>query len=113
MTYYLRFSSEESFQEESTKVCLYILCEEQAPQDAESADEISAGYYNLTSHEHAMDIIGTISQGGQWDDETGEELEPPTVLDGWHVNYIGELPEGWDQYLVFPENPVRKFAGVD
>jgi hypothetical protein len=60
-----------------------------------------------------MDVIGTISEGGAYDLETGEELEPPTVLDGWHVNYIGTLPDGWEQYVVLPASPVRKFAGVD
>jgi hypothetical protein len=31
------------------------------------------------------------------------------LLNGWHVNYIGELPEGWDVYVVTPEQPVRVF----
>jgi hypothetical protein len=62
------------------------------------------------SHTHALDVIGTISIGGEYDPETGEVLAPPTVLDGWHVNYIGELPEGWDAYVVSPEQPVRVFA---
>jgi hypothetical protein len=45
------------------------------------------------SHSHALDVIGSIDG-----------------LAGWHVNYIGELPDGWDQYLVTPESPVRVFA---
>jgi hypothetical protein len=45
------------------------------------------------SHTHALDVIGSIDD-----------------LAGWHVNYIGELPDGWDQYLVTPESPVRVFA---
>jgi len=44
------------------------------------------------SHTHAMDVIGLISD-----------------CDGWHANYIGELPEGWDAYVVNPESPVRVF----
>jgi hypothetical protein len=63
-----------------------------------------------SSHTHALDVIGVISVGGQYDMETGEVITPPTVLDGWHVNYLGQLPEGWDQYAVSPENPVRVFA---
>jgi hypothetical protein len=59
------------------------------------------------SHTHALDVVGLISIGGEYDPETGEVLAPPTVLDGWHVNYIGELPEGWDAYVVSPEQPVR------
>jgi hypothetical protein len=36
-------------------------------------------------------------------------ITPPEVLDGWHVNYVGEVPEGWEQYAVSPEQPVRVF----
>jgi len=29
---------------------------------------------------------------------------------GWHVNYIGPLPEGWSAFLVTPVAPYRVFA---
>jgi len=45
------------------------------------------------THTHALDVIGTIPE-----------------LDGWHVNYIGELPEGWEGFVVTPVEPVRVFA---
>jgi hypothetical protein len=61
------------------------------------------------SHNHALDVIGTITRGGEWDEE-GNVITPPTVLDGWHVNYSGELPEGWEEFVVEPEQPVRVFA---
>ena len=63
----------------------------------------------LASHEHALDVIGTISLGGEWDAD-GNVITPPTVLDGWHINYVGELPQGWEQYVVTPDSPVRIFA---
>lgn len=63
------------------------------------------------SHTHALDVIGPISIGGTYDPETGEVITPPTLLPGWHVNYIGELPDGWEQYIVTPEHPARVFAG--
>ena len=63
-----------------------------------------------SSHAHALDVIGTISIGGEYDPETGEVLVPPTLLDGWHVNFQGVLPDGWDQYAVTPEQPARVFA---
>jgi hypothetical protein len=62
------------------------------------------------SHTHALDVIGPISIGGTYDPDTGEQIAPPTPLPGWHCNYIGELPDGWDQYLVTPEQPVRMWA---
>ena len=70
----------------------------------EDGDPITA------SHTHALDVIGTIFRGGEYDPETGEVLVPPTLLDGWHVNYVGELPDGWEEYVVQPTNPVRVWA---
>jgi hypothetical protein len=58
---------------------------------------------------HAIDVIGTITKGGEWDDE-GNEIVAPTVLGGWHVNFLGKLPEGWESYEVAPSNPYRVFA---
>jgi hypothetical protein len=60
------------------------------------------------SHTHSLDVIGTITRGGEWDDE-GNVITPPEVLDGWHLNYQGELPDGWADYIVTPEQPVRVF----
>jgi hypothetical protein len=37
-------------------------------------------------------------------------ITPPVLLSGWHVNYVGELPDGWDVYLVEPKHPSRVFA---
>ena len=62
------------------------------------------------SHTHAIDEIGTIYEGGEYDPETGEVITPPVALNGWHVNYIGELPDGWDEFLVTPAEPYRVFA---
>ena len=62
------------------------------------------------SHTHAIDVVGAISIGGTYDPETGNVITPPTLLPGWHVNFVGELPEDWEQYVVTPEQPVRVFA---
>ena len=59
--------------------------------------------------DRAIDVIGTITEGGEWDDD-GNELVAPTVLDGWHVNYLGALPSGWQSYEVTPSTPHRVFA---
>jgi hypothetical protein len=62
------------------------------------------------SHTFAIDEVGTITEGGTYDPETGEVITPPTVISGWHVNYAGEPPDGWEQYLVTPQHPVRVWA---
>jgi len=58
---------------------------------------------------HAIDVVGIITEGGEWD-EDGNELVAPTTLPGYHINYQGDLPEGWESYEVTPSNPYRVFA---
>lgn len=58
------------------------------------------------SHSHAIDVVGTISIGGEWDEE-GTETVAPTALDGFHINYQGPLPTGWEAFEITPENPHR------
>lgn len=67
------------------------------------------GEYITASHTHSLDVIGTISRGGEWDEE-GNVVVPPTTVDGWHLNYVGNLPEGWEAFAVYPANPVRVWA---
>lgn len=94
MTHYLRFPNE--------KAGMAAL--DAAGLLTEDGDPLTA------SHTHALDIVATITRGGAYNPETGEQLTPPTALSGWHVNYIGDLPDGWDAYLVTPEQPVRVWA---
>ena len=69
-------------------------------------DDALAAY----THDRAIDVVGTITRGGEYDPETGEVIVAPTVLDGWHVNFAGTLPDGWDGFLVTPAEPYRVFA---
>ena len=72
-------------------------------------DEDGNQQFITASHSHCLDVLGVITRGGEWDDE-GNVVVPPTTLDGWHLNYVGPLPEGWEQYAVYPQNPVRVWA---
>ena len=74
-----------------------------------TTDEDGTTKVLTASHTHALDVIGAIYVGGEYDPETGEVLTPPVLLDGWHVNYIGELPDDWQQYVVTPKHPARIF----
>jgi hypothetical protein len=58
------------------------------------------------THDHAIDVVGTITQGGEY----GPEMGAPEALPGWHVNYIGVLPANWESALVTPALPYRVFA---
>lgn len=63
-----------------------------------------------SSHTHSIDVIGTIYEGGTYD-EQGEVITPPVALDGFHVNTMALAPEAWDSYLVVVNSPVRIFLG--
>jgi hypothetical protein len=62
------------------------------------------------THDRAIDVVGAITRGGEYDPETGDVIVAPTELDGWHVNFAGELPDKWDEFLVSPNDPYRVFA---
>jgi hypothetical protein len=62
------------------------------------------------SHTHAIDEVGTLTEGGTYDAE-GNVITPPTPLTGWHVNYAGDPPEAWDQHLVIVNTASRVFFG--
>ena len=60
--------------------------------------------------DHAIDVIGTLHNDDAVYDDDGEVITPATVMAGFHVNYIGDLPDGWDAFEVTPEQPHRIFA---
>jgi hypothetical protein len=92
MTYYLKFPNEKTALSK-LKLAGFI---------NEDNEIINASHY------HAIDVVGVITQGGEYDEE-GNVVVQPTTLSGWHINYVGELPESWEEYLVSPEFPVRVF----
>ena len=74
--------------------------------DPETETEVLQAY----TVDRAIDVIGTLYNDDGVYDEEGEEVTAPTPMDGWHVNYLGDLPEGWKTYEVYPELPKRIFA---
>jgi hypothetical protein len=74
------------------------------------ADEAWIGTLAAYTHDHAIDVVGTITRGGEYDPENGDVIVAPTVLAGFHVNFIGTLPSEWDEFLVEPAAPYRVFA---
>tara|TARA_R100001163_G_scaffold65813_1_gene65182 strand:- start:3041 stop:3382 length:342 start_codon:yes stop_codon:yes gene_type:complete len=60
----------------------------------------------------AIDVIGTLyNNDAVYDDEDIDKIvKLPTAMAGFHVNFIGALPEGWDAFEVTPEQPKRVFA---
>jgi hypothetical protein len=96
MTHYLRFPDEQTAKDLLETAGLY------APETQT---------FKQADHDFALDVIGDIYETlGTYNPETGEELTSPVKLSGYHVNYIGTLPEEWQQYVVNPSNPYRVFA---
>lgn len=138
-TFFLKFSSEASAQSVMQLIGLYVILpstEEQRLEPPSHYEDLTQtledglpvnfeiekqmvdfeSYYRTGDHYFAMDIIGEIKKGGQWNLETGEELEAPTIIEGWHINYAAnELPVELEPYLLSPppSSPVRVFAGLD
>lgn len=99
-TYFLRFTDEAAAQTALEAAGIYV-----APIGN------NPGYYRQADIGWAFDPIGTIIEGGVWDTETGEELVPPTIIEGWHANYAGDsLPSELAPYIVTPSSPYRVFA---
>ena len=93
MTHFLRFPNESAWTAAATEAGFMV-------------DDTLAAY----THDHAIDVIGTITRGGEYDPETGVVIVAPTVLAGFHVNYSGTLPETWAEFVVEPAAPYRVFA---
>jgi len=119
MTYYLRFSSQEAWQQAAAAVGVRVnnptLIEEESI-DPDTGDIIPAVYednwsWSYYTHDWAVDDVGVIyNDDGVYDDE-GEVVTPPTPMAGWHVNFKGTLPDGWNANVVTPSTPYRIFAG--
>ena len=122
MTHFLRFPDEQSWIKAATEAGFYsnlggVNLRERNADGTFVADDpstpVDEAWQSPTliayTHERAIDVVGPITRGGEYD-ENGKVLVKPKTLKGFHVNFIGELPEGWDEYLVEPAEPARVFA---
>ena len=77
-------------------------------EPSEEAPEASLIAYTST---RAIDEVGPVQTVPGTYDEEGEELTAPTYDNRHHINYIGDVVAEWEQYRLYPANPVRCFAG--
>jgi hypothetical protein len=67
----------------------------------------------FADHWGAIDVVGEVWDGGEWD-EMGNEIVAPTLVPGWHVNVAPNpghvLPVALESYVVHPETPYRVFG---
>ena len=102
---YFKWTSEKTWKTAAKKAGFYKTVTDIDDEGKETTSEVLDAY----THEHSIDVVGVIYKGGKWDDE-GNEIEAPVKQPGFHVNYLGPLPKGWDKKAVYPKTPVRVFA---
>ena len=106
---FFKWSSEATWITAAKKAGFYTTVTETDEEGKETTKEVLQAY----THNHAIDVVGTLYEGGKWEEQedgTVKEIEAPTKLDGWHVNYLGPLPTDWDKQEVTPKTPQRIFA---
>ena len=99
---YFRFTDETAWVTAAKAAGFYVTVtnEEGVESEVLSADPL----------DRAIDVIGTLYNDDGVYDAEGEEVTAPTPMVGWHVNYLGDLPKGFESYEVKPEPPKRIFA---
>jgi hypothetical protein len=108
MTNYLRFSDQATWKAAAKAAGFRV--KSSAP-NAPNGDTVEAQWTWLYyTHDWSIDDVGILYNNDMVVDADGQVISPPTAMEGWHVNFIGTLPDGWDQYLVNPRNPRRVFA---
>lgn len=109
----LRFPDLETWETLGKELGLYTEMEVSAPTEDDPTATETQCVWDIQSRTHAIDNIGTIwNDDAVYDEETGELITPPTVMEGYHVNYKCDvLPASLASYEVHPANPYRKFAG--
>lgn len=78
----------------------------------------SKGLPIVASHTHSLDEVGELWTEGQYlfNEETQQQetIVEPQLKEGYHFNFIGNLPSILEQYVIpKPNSPNRQFAGVD
>ena len=70
----------------------------------------SEGVVTAYTHDRAIDELGPVQTlPGTYDGLT--EITPPTYDTRHHINFQGEAPEEWDEYLVVVNSPSRIWMG--
>ena len=109
--FYLRFPDEATFRREVRSTDFWqanVEMQDAGPDAGMVPVEVDSGTVIMADMGHAFDILGTLvvprrdADGGIIADGGSE------TLDGWHVNFSGILPDEWVQYVVEPDNPVRR-----
>ena len=78
---------------------------------SEAAGFVSEGILVAYTHDRAIDEIGAVETLPGTYDKDGNEITPPTYDNRHHVNFLGEPPEAWDEYLIVVNSASRIWLG--
>jgi hypothetical protein len=99
MDHYLKFSDESEM--------LAVLFDAEIIQADEDGNAIVPPYHKGA----AIDVVGLIVDAPAVIDDDGNVITPATFVDGWHVNWRGDLPESLQGYAIdAPATPARVWA---
>jgi hypothetical protein len=78
-------------------------------------DDPEFGFQYITAtHDYALDVVGTVYRQVANTDPNATIPYDFFAVDGWHVNYIGTLPDILVPYQIpTPNVPFRIFAGFE
>jgi hypothetical protein len=102
MIHYLKFTDEAAMQ---TALSAYYYEDEAGDTVLMTGD----GAYSI-------DVVGLVYQptGETLTDEYGNEYPETKAVDGWHVNWLGDLPESLNANVIdAPATPACVFAGYE
>jgi hypothetical protein len=99
---FFRFTDEAAWVAAAKAAGFYVTVTDEEGNETEQLQAYTA--------DHAIDVIGTIYNDDGVYDEEGEVVTAPTAIMGFHVNYQGALPDGWDAFEVKPGSPQRIWA---
>ena len=71
----------------------------------------SEGVVSCYTIDRAIDELGPVQTVPGTYDEEGVQLTAPEYDNRFHINYVGDVVAEWEQYRLYPVNPVRCFAG--
>ena len=101
MDLYLKFDSEAQANE-------YLYTQVPVEWDDSDPDLLIPTAWEPRPNYANIDVIGTIYEGGEWDEE-GNVITEPVALDGYHVNVrvVDEDPTPLEPFAVQVNTPMR------
>ena len=110
-THFLKFADENAWRTAAKTAGLWST--EDVPADPEQGvAATTVENWSFYTHDHAVDVVGTIYNDDAVVDADGNVTQEPTAKPGWHVNAkFKSMPDVLKAAEITPATPARIFAG--